>query len=75
MIQPEVTKTIPLGELIDRKQFSDLRRIMKDTKDSSERVRKINNYLEPATAELESKGVLVSYLSYYLEYLHIQGMM
>lgn len=66
---------VPLADLIDQKQFRDLRRIMKDETDDHKRIVAVKAYLAPASAELERKGCVAEYLAYYVIYLHGQGMM
>lgn len=65
---PEGWTEVTIGDLISEQQCDEIMRIIYQTHDSIERVRKLSAYLERFKDELAEKGVLPRYLAYVLEH-------
>lgn len=65
-------KTIQLGELLNEQQLVETKRILHSTTDPIERVRRLKDYFETFSEELEAKGVLPDYLAYVVEWQAVE---
>lgn len=65
-------KTIQLSDLLNAQQLVETKRILRSTTNPIERVRRLKDFFETFSDELEAKGVLPAYLAYVVEWQAVE---